>query len=155
MKGMRLAEAAAFLALAAGCANNRGRVQPEPAVVLEGSGGPVRVRVEVAAREEERMKGLMFRERLPQDAGMLFVYADEDVRAFWMKNTYLSLDLVFIGANLRVLGAVENTVPLSTEHVGVQHPAQYVLEVNAGFVKRHGIAVGSAVKLEGVVPAPF
>jgi uncharacterized membrane protein (UPF0127 family) len=144
-----------FLAVVAlGCAANQGcRKQAEkpPAVVLQGAQDrPVRVRVEVAASHKEREQGLMHRKHLDADAGMLFIYPFEKMQTFWMKNTYISLDLLFIADNLRIVGIVENTKPLSLEHIQVDTPSRYILEVNAGYCKKHGIREGSRVQFEGL-----
>jgi len=120
-------------------------------VVIQGGAGPVRVRVEIADSEEERARGLMFRNSLAEDAGMLFVYPQEGRRTFWMKNTYLPLDLIFIGSNRRIVGIIENARPLSEERLSINQPAQYVLEVNGGFVRRHNIHIGSSVELPSEV----
>jgi uncharacterized membrane protein (UPF0127 family) len=67
-----------------------------------------------------------------------------------MKNTPLSLDIIFIAEDLRIVGAVERAVPFSTKQVGVREPSRYVLEVNAGFVERHGIEAGDKVEFRNV-----
>jgi uncharacterized membrane protein (UPF0127 family) len=144
-----------LLALALGCAANPGCRKEEadrpPAVILADSKGrPVSVRVEVADDPRERERGLMYRRRLAADVGMLFVYPFESQQSFWMKNTYIPLDLLFIGANLRVVGIVENATPLSLERLQVDAPSRFILEVNAGFCKRHGIREGSRVRFVGV-----
>lgn len=129
----------------------RDEVKKQPMVVLQGAGEKsVTVRVEVAAREKERNLGLMYRRKLDPDAGMLFVYHSEAVHSFWMKNTYISLDLIFIGANKRVVGMIERTTPLSLESLKVDVPSRFILEVNAGFVDRHKIREGSRVVFEGI-----
>ncbi len=139
----------ALVAALAGCRT------PEPAgparvTLQDRDGRPLQLRVEVVSRPADLARGLMHRERLAADAGMLFVYPDEDVRSFWMKNTLIPLDMLFIGANRRVVGVVENTTPLSLEPCTVDLPARFVLEVNAGTVRRHGIKIGTLVGLEGV-----
>ncbi|MBN2495804.1 MAG: DUF192 domain-containing protein [Deltaproteobacteria bacterium] len=122
-----------------------------PTVVLEGRGGkPVRVRIEIARRPEQLSRGLKYRQSLPEDAGMLFIYPADGHRRFWMQDTYIPLDMVFIGDNRRIVGVVENTEPLTEEGREVDAPSRFVLEVNAGFLKRHGVRPGSAVEIEGV-----
>jgi hypothetical protein len=130
---------------------------PARVTLQDRDGRPVTVRVEVVSRPADLARGLMHRDHLAPDAGMLFVYPDEDVRSFWMKNTLIPLDMLFIGANLRVVGVVENATPLSLEPRTVDAPARFVLEVNGGTVRRHGIKLGSLVRLEavpGLGPAP-
>src|SRR4051812_7400661 len=85
-------------------------VTPEqPTVVLEPLGGsPVRVKVELAQTPEQRQRGLMFRKQLAPDSGMLFIFEHPQHNVFWMHNTYLPLDMIFITADWSVLGVVEN-----------------------------------------------
>ena len=120
-------------------------------VWLEGIGKKsVKVEVEVAQRKEDRERGLMYRTHMASNAGMLFVYPVEHNYSFWMKNTYIPLDIIFISSNFRVVGMVENTIPLSMESYRVEAPSQFILEVNAGFVKKHGIQEGNRVRFEGI-----
>jgi hypothetical protein len=126
-----------------------------PAVVLQDDQGrPVRVLAEVVSRPEDRERGLMNRKTLAEDHGMLFIYPGEGNLSFWMKNTLIPLDMIFIGENRRIVGVVENTVPLSLESRKVDAPSRYVLEVNGGFFRRHGIVLGSAVGFEGIAEIP-
>jgi uncharacterized membrane protein (UPF0127 family) len=121
----------------------------EPTVFLEGESGEVRVRVEVARTPEERRIGLMHRPGLDKGTGMIFLFDEPDVQTFWMKNTLVSLDMIFIGADLAVVGVVERTEPESLKPCFVDGPSQYVLEVEAGFASRHGIGPGTRVRFEG------
>jgi uncharacterized protein len=123
-----------------------------PTVTLIPAGGaPVKVRVEVARTESQRMHGLMFRERLDADAGMIFLFDNDDDHTFWMKNTPLPLDMIFITKDLVVAGMVENAVPFTTETRSCGKQSRFVLEVNAGYVARHGIGAGTRVELDGVL----
>jgi uncharacterized membrane protein (UPF0127 family) len=132
----------------------RGGGEPErvvPRVELERQGAePVSVRVEVADDDDERARGLMFRRHLAPDAGMLFVFEEPKTASFWMKNTFIPLDVLFIGEDLTILGIVTDTVPLSEDSIEIDQPSRYVLEVNAGFVRTHGIVAGSEIALVGV-----
>ncbi len=110
----------------------------------------VRVRVQVAREEFDRERGLMFRRHLDADAGMLFVFEQMEPLSFWMENTFIPLDVLFIDGGGRIVGIVTDTVPLTQDLIEVDAPSQYVLEVNAGFVRRHGIEAGSQVELIGV-----
>ena len=143
-----------LLALALGCAANPGcRDEPQgpPEVILENAQGkPVRVRVEVSDSPREREQGLMHRKHLDPDAGMLFVYPFDSQQSFWMKNTFIPLDLFFIGNNRRIVGIAENTKPLSLDRIQVDMPSRFILEVNAGFAKKHGIREGSRVRFSGI-----
>jgi uncharacterized membrane protein (UPF0127 family) len=114
------------------------------------SGETVDVHVELAIRQEEKERGLMYRRYLAPDAGMLFVYDSMEERTFWMVNTFVSLDMVFIDDRPRVVGIVANATPLTRESRGVDAPSQYVLEVGAGFCQRHGIEPGDRVRFFGV-----
>lgn len=116
-------------------------------VVLEPLGAAsVRVRVEVAQTPQERQRGLMFRKQLDPDAGMLFVFERPQRNVFWMHNTYLPLDMIFITRDFRVLGVVENATPQTDAPREVPGESLYVLEVNAGYSRQHGITQGTKVQ---------
>jgi uncharacterized membrane protein (UPF0127 family) len=102
--------------------------------------------VELAVTPEEQARGLMFRRELPDRQGMLFDFQREQPTSFWMKNTYVSLDMIFIRADGRILRIAENTVPLSEALVSSGGPVRAVLEVVAGTAKKLGIAAGDRVK---------
>jgi uncharacterized protein len=101
--------------------------------------------VEMALTPEEQAKGLMFRRELPEGQGMLFDFQREQPATFWMKNTYVSLDMIFIRADGRILRIAENTVPLSETLVPSGGPVRAVLEVVAGTAAKLGIAPGDRV----------
>jgi uncharacterized membrane protein (UPF0127 family) len=101
--------------------------------------------VEMAITPEEQAKGLMFRRELPEGQGMLFDFGREQPATFWMKNTYVSLDMMFIRADGRILRIAENTVPLSEALVASGGPVRAVLEVVAGTARKLGIAPGDRV----------
>jgi hypothetical protein len=101
--------------------------------------------VEMANTPEEQAKGLMFRRSLPEGQGMLFDFRQEQPTSFWMKNTYVSLDMIFIRGDGRILRIAENTVPLSEALVPSGGPVRAVLEVVAGTTKKLGIAPGDRV----------
>lgn len=123
------------------------RTLPSARVVLEPEGGQaVEVRVEVARTDPERRRGLMWRRHLGRDAGMLFVFERLERQVFWMRNTYVPLDIVFIGDDRRIVGIVEHATPLTDDDRAVEAPSRYVLEVRAGFAAVHGLAVGTAVR---------
>ena len=131
------------LALLAACGSH-------PTAVLHGSGGPASVRLELATTEANRTKGLMFRQSLADGDGMLFVFGEISDHSFWMKNTFIPLDMIFIGDDLRVVGVHAGAVPQSTDPITVGAPSRYVLEVPGGWAERHGIARGAQVDLQGV-----
>src|SRR5437764_14630409 len=101
--------------------------------------------VEMAVTPEEQARGLMFRRELPEGQGMLFDFQREQPATFWMKNTYVSLDMIFIRADGRILRIAENTVPLSEALVPSGGPVRAVLEVIAGTARKLGIAPGDRV----------
>ena len=101
--------------------------------------------VEIAANDEQRARGLMFRKELPEGHGMLFDFQREQEVAFWMKDTYIPLDMIFIRGNGRILRIVENTVPLSIQQVPSGGPVRAVLEVIGGTARKLGIAPGDQV----------
>ena len=101
--------------------------------------------VEIASTPEEQAKGLMFRRELPEGQGMLFDFHREQPTSFWMKNTYIPLDIIFIRGDGRILRIAENTVPLSEALVPSGGPVRAVLEVVAGTARKLGIAPGDRV----------
>jgi hypothetical protein len=111
---------------------------------------PITVKVEIADDNAERARGLMFREQLAADAGMLFLFEQPQQLAFWMRNTYLPLDMIFIEPSMAILGIVENAEPRTDTSRSVPGTSQYVLEVNAGFSRQHGLTPGTMVRFVGV-----
>ena len=101
--------------------------------------------VEMATTEEEKTTGLMYRKELPDGKGMLFDFSPEQQVSMWMKNTFISLDMIFIRADGRILRIAENTEPQSTRIISSGGPAKGVLEVIAGTARKYGIAPGDRV----------
>jgi hypothetical protein len=101
--------------------------------------------VEIAKTEEERATGLMYRKELADGRGMLFDFTPEQQVSMWMKNTFVSLDMIFITGDGRVLRIAENTEPQSLKIISSGGPARAVLEVVAGTAKKYGIAPGDQV----------
>ena len=101
--------------------------------------------VEIADTEALRSRGLMFRQRLPEDRGMLFDFAAPRRVAMWMKNTYIPLDMLFIRADGTIAYIAENTVPKSLDTIGVSEPVLAVLELAGGTSKKHGFRAGDRV----------
>jgi hypothetical protein len=106
----------------------------------------VSITIEIADTPEARTKGLMERWSLPDLHGMLFVFEYPEVQRFWMHNTPLSLDMIFVDENRRILNIAESTTPMSKQTYASRGPARYVVEVKAGFSKRHGIEEGMSVQ---------
>jgi len=118
-------------------------------VTIDSSGGEkVEVRVEIADDLPEQERGLMDRTALGKDRGMLFVYSDEEVRSFWMKNTLIPLSIAYIASDGRIVD-LQDMKPLDDDppHYVSAEPAQYALEVNQGFFDEHGIKVGDRADL--------
>jgi uncharacterized membrane protein (UPF0127 family) len=116
----------------------------EPLTVATDSGA-VMFTVEVADTDATRERGLMFRQRLPEDHGMLFDFGTPHQVAMWMKNTYISLDMVFIRKDGTVAYVAENTVPRSLDVIGVREPIMGVLELAGGTARRIGLRAGDIV----------
>ena len=124
-------------------------------VWLTGPQGEVPVTVEVVATTPKIMKGLMYREHLPIDNGMLFLLGvmndgEEYDHAFYMRNTLIPLDMLFINKEMTVVGIVENAEPKTETLRRVGKPSLYVLEVNGGWTAAKQIKAGAKVRFEGV-----
>ncbi len=147
----RAAAAAALLAVvpALACAAKKGSDVPR-VVVETADGARHAVTVELARTERERAKGLMDRASLAEDAGMLFLFDESSVHAFWMKNTLIPLDMIFISDDGTIAGIVERATPRTLTERSVGKPSRYVLEVNGGWSASHGIRPGDRVRFEGV-----
>jgi hypothetical protein len=120
-------------------------------VVLEdGQGGQHRVDVEVAATPQTRTRGLMWRKELPAGQGMLFIFPEEEVQGFWMRNTLIPLDMIFINSAGKIVGIIERAEPrtLTSRSVGV--PGRYVLEVPGGWSRANGLTRGGTVRFQGL-----
>ncbi|MCS6926052.1 MAG: DUF192 domain-containing protein [Candidatus Binatia bacterium] len=130
-----------------------GSSTPPQVVLYPRHGRPISVTVEIADSPAKRSFGLMYRKELPELHGMLFLFPREEVQSFWMKNTPLSLDIIFISSALEIVHIAHNTTPFSEHPLPSGRPAQFVLEVNGGFCRRHGIQVGDRVELPPV-PLP-
>jgi uncharacterized protein len=138
--------------LAMGCAPNKAEPgTPGARVVVETAAGAKHaVRVELARTDPQREVGLMNRPKLADDAGMLFLFEDTAERAFWMRNTLIPLDILFIDEEGRIVGIVEGAEPLSERSRTVGRPSRYVLEVNGGWSAAHGVRAGDRVRFEKV-----
>jgi uncharacterized protein len=116
------------------------------ALAIDTAKGRFTFKVETADDEPERSRGLMFRKTMPADQGMLFVYPDDRDIAMWMKNTYISLDMVFINANGKVHSVAERTETLSERTIPSNGPVRAVLELNAGKASEIGLKAGDMVR---------
>ena len=116
------------------------------AAELRHDGALVRFDIEIADDHEERARGLMFREEMPLTSGMLFIYDRPQPVSFWMKNTLIPLDMLFIDATGTVRRIAENTTPLSTEGVPGGDDILMVLEINGGAARMMGLGEGAELR---------
>lgn len=117
----------------------------ETLVINQSGGREVSYHVEVADTDADRHRGLMFREHLPEDQGMLLDFLRNERAGIWMKNTYVPLDLIFIDGMGKIVYIYEGATPLSTRVISTDQNVRAVLEINAGQVKGHDIRVGDLV----------
>ena len=115
------------------------------ALSIDTANGPAAFKVEIADDEAEREQGLMYRTTLAPDAGMLFEWDRAEPRAFWMKNTYIPLDIIYIGANGRIISVAAMTEPFSETPIPSQGAARAVLEIAGGRAAELGIGIGDQV----------
>lgn len=123
----------------------------EPYVMVEGE----RFSLEIADDNAERAQGLMFREDMPRDHGMLFIFPNERMRSFWMKNTRIPLDIIYLDRNLKVVSISADTPPCRSRtgrcpSYPSEGPAQYVLEINAGRAAELGLEPGDRIDVGNV-----
>jgi len=130
-----------------GCTKNLGE---NFEVISIGNGEKsIKINAEIADDYEEKTKGLMFREKLNENEGMLFIFDDEDYQTFWMKNTLIPLDIIFIDKNLEIVD-IKNAVPCKDEPCALyksSKPAKHVLEVNGNFTAKKDIRIGDRITL--------
>ena len=115
---------------------------------IETKSGSVLLDVEVADTEAKREQGLMFRRAISDGHGMIFLFDREHEIAMWMKNTYIPLDMIFIGNDWRVRHIAHDAEPFSTDVISSIRPASRVLEIGAGQAQRLGVSVGDRVMLQ-------
>jgi uncharacterized protein len=121
-----------------------------PRVVIAGDKGDVSVDVEVVSTEAKIERGLMYRQHMPPDDGMLFLLGENKEWKFWMHNTLIPLDMIFIRSDMSIAGIVENAAPETDTLREVHEPSLYVLEVNAGWAAAHGVKRDGKVRFEHV-----
>jgi uncharacterized membrane protein (UPF0127 family) len=115
-------------------------------LVIETAKGEQVFKVEVVREEKDRNRGLMYRKRMADNRGMLFDYDPPQDVAFWMKNTYISLDIIFVDATGKIITIAAKTKPLSLDRIPSNGVARGVLEIKGGFAEKLGIKVGDRVR---------
>jgi uncharacterized protein len=127
------------------------QAQPQVTITTERS-RELTFQVEVADTPAKRELGLQYRRDLAVDRGMIFLFPAESEHSFWMKNTPIPLDMIFISKDRKIVGIVEQAVPFSTDSRSVPGSSQFVLEINGGLSKRYGIKAGDSVGFHGLSP---
>ena len=138
MKSLRVLLALVLVVLwTAGCSKH-----PFPTATVDVDGHSVWV--ELATDPELRARGLMHRDSLSADAGMLFIYPDERTRSFWMKNTRIPLDIAFADSSGKIV-RITDMKPFSTDPTPSLYPARYALEMNVGWFEAHDVETGAVI----------
>jgi uncharacterized membrane protein (UPF0127 family) len=140
----------AVLVLLAGCAKATSPGHKPVTVLLHGQ----RFSAELATDDAQRQRGLMMRQSLPADHGMLFVFPRTEPQAFWMKNTLIPLDMLYFDAARRLVSMQLNVPPCQADPCPVypsEGPARYVLELSGGTARRIGVQPGDELKIEGEI----
>ena len=140
-----------LLSCSLGCASESQQVADtldQGTLDFVGSDGRVirSINIEIAASQATRQQGLMDRRQLTLDQGMFFVFPAPDSLSFWMANTYIPLDIIFVGADSGIVNIAQRTTPLSREYINSTGPAQYVVEVRGGFSERFGIDESAKIR---------
>jgi uncharacterized membrane protein (UPF0127 family) len=143
---------AIFVFAALAIANAAHAAQPSVGIVAPDGAYRAVVKIEIANNNASREIGLMYRKSLGGDNGMLFIFKQPSHQEFWMKNTEIPLDMIFADANGKIVGIVADATPYSEKILSVNGDSQYVLEVNGGFTRHHGIAPGDLMKFTGFTP---
>ncbi len=138
--------AAMLLALAA-CEHG-----PRVAIIAPDGSTRATLEIEIADTGAKRELGLMYRDAVANDAGMLFIFPAPAHQMFWMKNTKIPLDMLFADEHGRVIGIVANAEPFTEDLRGVPGDSQYVLEVNGGACRRLGVKAGDRLEFIGFSP---
>jgi uncharacterized membrane protein (UPF0127 family) len=105
-----------------------------------------KIDIEIADNTQERMQGLMYRKEMDEDKGMLFIFQEYEQQGFYMKNTIMPLDIIFLDSTKQIIKIFKNTIPFSEKTIPSGKPAMYVVEVNAGYTDRNGVEVGDKVE---------
>ncbi len=117
---------------------------------LAGEDTVAQIDIEIADDDYQTQQGLMHRRNMKQNRGMLFIFEDEQERSFWMKNTHIPLDILYVATDKTIVSIIENASPKSEESLESIYPAKYVVEVNAGYVTQHQIKIGDQIAFKRV-----
>ena len=104
-----------------------------------------KIDIQIANTDFDRQLGLMFRKSMDENQGMLFIFPQESIQSFWMRNTYISLDMIFVSIDKKIITIHKNTKTLSDQSYSSTGPAKYVIEVDAGFSDKFNVRVGDKV----------
>ncbi|PSL44933.1 hypothetical protein CLV51_105306 [Chitinophaga niastensis] len=104
-----------------------------------------KIDIQLAQTDQQREDGLMYRKSMTDEQGMLFIFNDMEERSFWMKNTYISLDIIYIADNMEIVSIQKYATPLSEQSLPSFKKAKYVLEVNGGFCDKYHIGYGDKI----------
>jgi len=104
-----------------------------------------KIDLEISDTEYDRQLGLMFRKSMELNEGMLFIFPEQEPLSFWMRNTYIPLDMIFINADKKIVTIHKNTKTLSDQSYASTEPAQYVVEVSAGFSDKYSLKTGDKI----------
>jgi uncharacterized membrane protein (UPF0127 family) len=115
-----------------------------------GAGNATTVTVEIAEKDKDRQRGLMYRTSMADDRGMIFWFEEKSDHAFWMHNTCIPLDMLYLDEDGLIVGIEENTPTLSDDTFDVGCSSKYVLELNAGWTRAHGVKPGQKVRIDGI-----
>ncbi|HNQ11931.1 MAG TPA: DUF192 domain-containing protein [Bacteroidia bacterium] len=107
-----------------------------------------KIKIEIVENYQDRAQGLMYRKHMNEDEGMLFIFEVSELQSFWMKNTYISLDIIYVDANLNIVTMQKYTTPFSENPVPSTKAALYVVEVIAGFCDKYGLDEGDKIKFK-------
>ncbi len=129
------------------------KTQSQPTIMFHSKNKPERIFfIEIADSPEEQAQGLMYRTSLPSDRGMLFIFPDERQLSFWMKNTLIPLDMIFMNRNFEVITIVKQAVPKTETPLRSVFPAQYVLEISGGLTDQYHIVPGDTALFKNSKP---
>jgi len=104
-----------------------------------------KIDIELAENDDERMQGMMYRKTMDDGKGMLFIFQQEEPQSFWMKNTIMPLDIIYVNSRKEIVKIFKNTTPFSEKSLPSEKPATYVVEVGGGFTDRYGIKEGDLI----------